>query len=52
MQANIAHWKQKILQNKQECEERNAHLRTEKEHLLKHFQELKVIINYLVGSSM
>eukprot|EP00925_Amoebophrya_sp_RCC4383_P006962 GSA25T00005839001.1 len=42
MQANIGHWKQKILQNKQECEERNAHLRTEKEHLLKHFQELKV----------
>ncbi|CAD7927367.1 unnamed protein product [Amoebophrya sp. A120] len=42
MQANIVHWKQKILQNKQECEERNAHLRTEKEHLLKHFQDLKV----------
>mmetsp|Transcript_28244 Transcript_28244/g.71697 ORF Transcript_28244/g.71697 Transcript_28244/m.71697 type:complete len:550 (-) Transcript_28244:420-2069(-) len=42
MQANIVHWKQKILQNRQECEERNAHLRSEKEHLLKHFQELKV----------
>jgi len=41
MQSSIQHWRIKILQNKQESGERNAHLRTEKEHLLKHFQELK-----------
>jgi len=45
MQASIQHWRVKILQNRQESGERNAHLRTEKEHLLKHFQELKTKMN-------
>ncbi len=42
MQASIAHWKAKISQNKQECEERNVAVRIEKDGLQKHFQELKV----------
>merc|ERR1719504_368449 len=41
MQASIQHWKLKIAQNKQECEDRNQQLRTEKDHIAKHFQELK-----------
>merc|ERR1712151_1278306 len=41
MQASRSHWKLKIQQNKQEWEERNAQLRTEKDHINKHFQELK-----------
>merc|ERR1719253_2512542 len=41
MQASIQHWKLKIAQNKQECEDRNQQLRTEKDHIQKHFQELK-----------
>mmetsp|Transcript_40136 Transcript_40136/g.87673 ORF Transcript_40136/g.87673 Transcript_40136/m.87673 type:complete len:489 (-) Transcript_40136:167-1633(-) len=41
MQSSIAHWKLKISQNRQECEERNSQLRTEKDHIAKHFQELK-----------
>merc|ERR1719321_1031947 len=40
MQASIQHWKLKIAQNKQECEDRNQQLRTEKDHIQKHFQEL------------
>merc|ERR1719183_990336 len=46
MQASIQHWKLKINQNKQECEDRNAQLRTEKEHIAKHFQELKSKMNH------
>merc|ERR1719215_2136096 len=46
MQASIQHWKQKIGQNKHECEERNAQLRTEKDHIAKHFQELKGKMNH------
>jgi len=42
MQASIQHWKLKIQQNRTECEERNAQLRTEKDHIAKHFQELKM----------
>jgi len=38
MQGSIHHWKQKISQNRSECEERNAQLRTEKDHIAKHFQ--------------
>jgi hypothetical protein len=45
MQASIQHWKLKIAQNRQECEERNAQLRTEKDHIAKHFQELKAKMN-------
>merc|ERR1719421_1143914 len=45
MQASIQHWKMKIQQNRQECEERNAQLRTEKDHIAKHFQELKGKMN-------
>jgi sulfur relay (sulfurtransferase) DsrC/TusE family protein len=45
MQASIQHWKLKIQQNKQECEDRNAQLRTEKDHIAKHFQELKGKMN-------
>merc|ERR1712072_1649592 len=45
MQASIQHWKLKIQQNKQECEDRNAQLRTEKDHIAKHFQELKAKMN-------
>merc|ERR1712193_321007 len=45
MQAQITHWKLKIQQNKQECEDRNAQLRTEKDHIAKHFQELKGKMN-------
>eukprot|EP00921_Rhytidocystis_pertsovi_P003554 GHVQ01006160.1.p1 GENE.GHVQ01006160.1~~GHVQ01006160.1.p1 ORF type:complete len:281 (-),score=27.01 GHVQ01006160.1:1635-2477(-) len=45
MQTSIAHWKNKIQQNKKECEARNAQLRTEKEVLQKHFQELKSRMN-------
>merc|ERR1711937_740426 len=45
MQASIQHWKLKIAQNKQECEDRNAQLRTEKDHIAKHFQELKGKMN-------
>merc|ERR1712048_1287714 len=44
--ASIQHWKQKIQQNKQECEERNTQLRTEKDHIAKHFQELKGKMNH------
>jgi len=33
MQSSIQHWKLKIQQNRQECEERNAQLRTEKDHI-------------------
>merc|ERR1740129_192902 len=46
MQASIQHWKLKIAQNRQECEERNAQLRTEKDHIAKHFQELKAKMNH------
>jgi len=46
MQGSIHHWKQKISQNRAECEERNAQLRTEKDHIAKHFQELKAKMNY------
>merc|ERR1719183_2320841 len=46
MQASIQHWKLKIAQNKQECEDRNQQLRTEKDHIAKHFQELKAKMNY------
>merc|ERR1719262_1820644 len=46
MQASIQHWKLKIAQNKQECEDRNQQLRTEKDHIAKHFQELKGKMNY------
>eukprot|EP00933_Yihiella_yeosuensis_P061244 TRINITY_DN64046_c0_g1_i1.p1 TRINITY_DN64046_c0_g1~~TRINITY_DN64046_c0_g1_i1.p1 ORF type:complete len:493 (+),score=127.03 TRINITY_DN64046_c0_g1_i1:111-1589(+) len=46
MQASIQHWKQKISQNRAECEERNAQLRTEKDHIAKHFQELKAKMNH------
>merc|ERR1719272_1458910 len=45
MQASIQHWKPKIQQNRQECEERNAQLRTEKDHIARHFQELKAKMN-------
>merc|ERR1712093_22359 len=45
MQLQITHWKLKIQQNRQECEERNAQLRTEKDHIAKHFQELKAKMN-------
>ena len=45
MQSNITAWKLKILQNKQECEVRNAHLRSEKMHLQQHFQDLKGKMN-------
>lgn len=46
MQSSIQHWKLKILQNRQECEERNAQLRTEKDHIAKHFQDLKAKMNH------
>merc|ERR1719311_1795577 len=46
MQASIQHWKLKIAQNRQECEDRNAQLRTEKDHIAKHFQELKAKMNH------
>merc|ERR1719382_2405370 len=42
----IQHWKLKISQNRQDCEERNAQLRTEKDHIAKHFQELKAKMNH------
>merc|ERR1712217_291600 len=45
MTASIQHWKLKIQQNRQECEERNTQLRTEKDHIAKHFQELKAKMN-------
>merc|ERR1712193_412862 len=45
MQSQITHWKLKIQQNRQECEERNGQLRTEKDHIAKHFQELKAKMN-------
>merc|ERR1719272_1034883 len=46
MQASIQHWKLKIAQNRKECEERNQQLRTEKDHIAKHFQELKSKMNH------
>merc|ERR1719465_153371 len=46
MQSSIQHWKLKIQQNRQECEERNAQLRTEKDHIARHFQELKAKMNH------
>lgn len=46
MHDSIQHWKLKISQNKQDCEERNAQLRTEKDHIAKHFQELKAKMNH------
>lgn len=45
MQIQIQTWKLKINQNKAECEERNAQLKAEKEHILKHFKELKAKMN-------
>jgi len=45
MTASIQHWKLKIQQNRQECEERNQQLKTEKDHIAKHFQELKAKMN-------
>eukprot|EP00928_Gymnodinium_smaydae_P032273 TRINITY_DN2341_c1_g1_i1.p1 TRINITY_DN2341_c1_g1~~TRINITY_DN2341_c1_g1_i1.p1 ORF type:complete len:490 (+),score=151.92 TRINITY_DN2341_c1_g1_i1:166-1635(+) len=45
MQSSIQHWKLKIAQNRQECEERNQQLRVEKDHIAKHFQELKAKMN-------
>lgn len=45
MQTQIQTWKLKINQNKQECEERNAQLKAEKEHILEHFKELKNKMN-------
>jgi len=41
MTASIQHWKMKIQQNRQESEERNVQLKQEKEHIQKHFQDLK-----------
>jgi len=41
MQSKIQQWKLKISQNRQECEERNSQLRVEKDHIAKHFQDLK-----------
>jgi len=38
---SITHWKMKIQQNRQESEERNVQLKQEKEHIQKHFQDLK-----------
>merc|ERR1719262_257674 len=49
MQSSIQHWKMKIQQNRQECEERNSQLRTEKDHIAKHFQELKGKMNRFRG---
>merc|ERR1719335_2105076 len=46
MQASIQHWKLKIAQNRQECEDRNAQLRSEKDHIAKHFQELKAKMHH------
>jgi chromosome segregation ATPase len=46
MHDSIQHWKLKISQNKQDCEDRNAQLRTEKDHIAKHFQELKAKMNH------
>mmetsp|Transcript_23362 Transcript_23362/g.49812 ORF Transcript_23362/g.49812 Transcript_23362/m.49812 type:complete len:438 (-) Transcript_23362:316-1629(-) len=46
MHEQIQHWKLKISQNKQDCEERNTQLRTEKDHIAKHFQELKAKMNH------
>jgi len=46
MQGSIQHWKQKISQNRAECEERNAQLKQERDHIAKHFQELKAKMNY------
>lgn len=46
MHDSIQHWKLKISQNKQDCEERNAQLRTEKDHIARHFQELKAKMNH------
>eukprot|EP00397_Hematodinium_sp_SG-2012_P034838 GEMP01037405.1.p1 GENE.GEMP01037405.1~~GEMP01037405.1.p1 ORF type:complete len:504 (+),score=120.21 GEMP01037405.1:51-1514(+) len=51
MQGSIQHWKLKIQQNKVECEERNAQLRTEKDHIAKHFQELKLKMFKFRGES-
>mmetsp|Transcript_95737 Transcript_95737/g.166307 ORF Transcript_95737/g.166307 Transcript_95737/m.166307 type:complete len:491 (+) Transcript_95737:119-1591(+) len=45
MQASIYIWKLKISQNRQECEDRNAQLRTEKDHIARHFQDLKAKMN-------
>lgn len=46
MQASIKHWQLKTKQNKVECEERNQSLRTEKDHIAKHYQELKSKMNH------
>lgn len=45
-QSNIQRWKLKIIQNRQECEDRNAQLKGEKDHIAKHFQELKAKMNH------
>lgn len=45
MQSQITHWKTKIQQNQQECKDRNQQLRTEKDHIARHFQELKAKMN-------
>eukprot|EP00927_Polykrikos_kofoidii_P050467 TRINITY_DN44383_c0_g1_i1.p1 TRINITY_DN44383_c0_g1~~TRINITY_DN44383_c0_g1_i1.p1 ORF type:complete len:492 (-),score=121.55 TRINITY_DN44383_c0_g1_i1:52-1527(-) len=47
MQMSIQHWKLKIAQNRQECEERNAQLEKEKKHINTHFQQLKAQMNLL-----
>lgn len=46
MHDNIQHWKLKISQNKQDCENRNAQLKEEKDHIANHFQELKAKMNH------
>ena len=48
MQASIGQWKLKISQNKVDCEERNAQLRIEKDHIAKHFQELRTKVYFKV----
>jgi len=45
MQASIGAWRSKLQNNRMECELRNSNLRVEKEHLLQHFQSLKMKMN-------
>eukprot|EP00811_Abedinium_folium_P029991 NODE_4767_length_1850_cov_8.384214.p1 GENE.NODE_4767_length_1850_cov_8.384214~~NODE_4767_length_1850_cov_8.384214.p1 ORF type:complete len:513 (-),score=180.85 NODE_4767_length_1850_cov_8.384214:312-1775(-) len=45
MTTAIQLWRQKITQNRQQCEERNQLLKVEKEQIGRHYQELKAKMN-------
>lgn len=45
LQESISHWRTKIKSNIKECEERNKAVKTEKDSVTQHYQELKARMN-------